>query len=104
MSQQIKYDQEAMLKELQDIFDNEFSQESKLLIEAKRIEREFTKNLIALRKEKGLTQTDIAKKTGLTQQAVSKLEKCSKKPTLPSLIIYLLGLDINLNELLRRIM
>lgn len=101
ISQPIKYNKEEALKELQFIFENELSEESKLLVRAKKIEREFTKNLIQLRKEKGLTQKDIAEKTGLTQQAVSKLEQCNRKPTLPNLIRYLLGLDIDINELFR---
>lgn len=84
---------------LKNIIENELSEEDKLLFKIKRIERDFVKNLIALRKEKGLTQVDIAKRTGLTQQAVSTLEKCDRKPTLPNLIRYLLGLDIDINKI-----
>ena len=95
-------ERQKLLKELEDILNNELSGKDELLIKAKRIEREFTQTLVEIRKDKGLTQNDIAKKTGLTQQAVSKLEHCNRTPTLPSLIRYLLGLDIDLNEVFRQ--
>lgn len=101
-SQPMKYSTADALNELQFIFDNELDEESKLLVRAKRIEREFTKTLIDIRKAKGLTQNDVAIKTGLTQQAVSMIEQCDRKPTLLNLIRYLLGLDIDLNKLFRQ--
>lgn len=75
----------------------------KISCESKKIERIFIKNLIDLRHEKGLTQQELATKTGLTQQAISSLEKCGRKPTLTNLIKYLLGLDININNLFENI-
>lgn len=95
-------ERENLLKELDDILNNELNEKGRLLVRAKRIEREFAQTLIEIRKDKGLTQSDIAKKTGLTQQAVSKLEQCNRMPTLPNLIRYLLGLDIDLNEVFRQ--
>lgn len=84
--------------ELQNIIGN-LNEEEMLLFKIKTIELEFAKNLIRLRKEKGFTQSDMAKRTGLTQQAISTLEKCDRKPTLPNLIRYLLGLDIDINRI-----
>jgi len=90
--------EEFNFKELTTVIDN-FDDEEKLLLKIQRTEIEFAKNLIKLRKEKGLTQVEMAKRTGLTQQAVSTLEKCDRKPTLPNLIKYLIGLDLDINKL-----
>lgn len=87
------------LDETQNIIQNELTEEEKLLFKVRSIEREFAQHLIKLRKENGLTQADMAKRTGLTQQAISTLEKCDRKPTLPNLIRYLLGLDIDINKI-----
>lgn len=84
--------------ELQNIMGN-LNEEERLILKIKTTELEFAKNLIRLRKEKGFTQADMAKRTGLTQQAISTLEKCDRKPTLPNLIRYLLGLDIDINKI-----
>lgn len=65
----------------------------------KQIERNFIENLVKERKSKGISQTELAKKSGLTQQAISSIEKYSRKPTLPNLIKYLFGLGIDINNL-----
>ena len=49
------------------------------------------KELIAIRKTENLTQSDVAKATGLSQQAVSRIEKGSGA-TINSLIKYLSGI------------
>ena len=49
------------------------------------------KDLIAMRKAENLTQSDVAKATGLSQQAVSRIEKGSGA-TINSLIKYLSGI------------
>ena len=67
------------------------SNEEKILLEAKEIEREFIIKLINVRKEKGITQKELAKKTGLTQQVISTIEQCGRRPTLTNLIRYLIG-------------
>lgn len=72
------------------------SNEEKILLEAKEIEREFIIKLINVRKEKGITQKELAKKTGLTQQVISTIEQCGRRPTLTNLIRYLIGLDLSL--------
>lgn len=73
--------------------------EDKLLFEAEKSERIFIKNLVIARKELGLTQSELAKKTGLTQQVISNIEKCGRKPTLTNLIRYLLGLGLDINSI-----
>lgn len=49
------------------------------------------KELIAMRKAENLTQSDVAKVTGLSQQAVSRIEK-GTGATINSLIKYLTGI------------
>lgn len=88
------------LKELNDDIKN-FNKEERFLFESKQIEREFIMSLVRLRKEQNITQKELAKKTGLTQQIISKIEKMDRKPTLLNLIKYLLGLDININDLFK---
>ena len=75
------------------------SNEEKILLEAKEIEREFIIKLINVRKEKGITQKELAKKTGLTQQVNSTIEQCGRRPTLTNLIRYLIGLDLDINKI-----
>lgn len=87
------------IRELEEDINNFDECESKLF-EAKQIEREFIMGLVRLRKEQKLTQKELAKRTGLTQQVISNVEKMDRKPTLPNLIRYLLGLGININDLL----
>ncbi|EJT5915413.1 helix-turn-helix transcriptional regulator (plasmid) [Clostridium perfringens] len=67
--------------------------------EAKEIELKFIKRLIDTRKSNGLSQKELAERTGLTQQAISSIEKCDRKPTLLNLIKYLLGLGIDINSI-----
>lgn len=75
------------------------SNEEKILLEAKEIEREFIIKLISVRKDKGMTQKELAKKTGLTQQVISTIEQCGRRPTLTNLIRYLKGLDLDINKI-----
>ena len=75
------------------------SNEEKILLEAKEIEREFIIKLINVRKEKGITQKELAKKTGLTLQVISTIEQCGRRPTLTNLIRYLIGLDLDINKI-----
>lgn len=68
--------------------------------EAKQVERRFILGLIELRKKSGITQVELARKTGLTQQVISNIEKMDRRPTLTNLIKYLLGLGIDINDLI----
>ena len=60
----------------------------------------ITKSLKEIRKEKKLTQKDIAQKSGLTQQMVSKIESYNGNPSIESFVKYCNGVGINLLELL----
>ncbi len=54
------------------------------------------KELIAMRKAENLTQSDVAKATGLSQQAVSRIEK-GTGATINSLIKYLSGIGYGIH-------
>lgn len=92
---------EIKLDEIVNIIEN-FDQEEKIIFKQKSVEMRFIKNLILERKKRGLSQRELAYKSGLTQQAISSLEKCDRKPTLTNLIKYLLGLGIDINILFDR--
>lgn len=52
-------------------------------------------NLVQLRKAENMTQTDVAVASGLSQQAVSRIEKGSGA-TINSLIKYLMGIGYSI--------
>lgn len=89
---------EIRMDEVLKIIEDLDSEEKKLFHE-KEVEMKFIKNLVRERKKKGLSQKELAYKTGLTQQVISSFEKCDRKPTLSNLIKYLLGLGIDINKL-----
>ena len=60
----------------------------------------IAKCLKKIRKEKNLTQKDIAQKTGLTQQMISKIESYNGNPSIESFVKYCNGIGINLLEVL----
>lgn len=43
---------------------------------------------VNVRKEKGLSQEDIAKRIGVKTQQISRFETCSNSPTLSFLVLY----------------
>lgn len=53
-----------------------------------RQERDFIAQLISLRKKSGLTQTQVAEKLGVSQQAISKFESLESSPSLSTVITY----------------
>lgn len=63
----------------------------------------FAEKLRGLREEKGLTQAQLGKATGISQAGIAKWETVDRSPTIDSLIIlakffsvstdYLLGLE-----------
>ena len=63
-------------------------------------EYEVLKQLVKMRNEMGFTQNDVAKKSGLTQQMVSRIETMGNSPTLRNFIKYVdsLGLEIKLEK------
>lgn len=56
-------------------------------------------NLHRIRLEKKMSQSDVSKITGLSQQAISRIETFQYSPSLPTLIKYMSALDININDL-----
>lgn len=51
-------------------------------------EYEFIQLLVKARKEQGLTQKEVAERSGLTQQRVSRIERTGNSPTLGNLMKY----------------
>ena len=63
-------------------------------------EYEVLKQLVKMRNEMGLSQSDVARKSGLTQQMVSRIETVGNSPTLRNFIKYVdsLGLEIKIEK------
>ena len=66
--------------------------------DSSRMEYKILGDIIKLRKEKGITQVDIANKSGIKQQAISRIEKHENSPTLKTLcaLADVLDFDIQL--------
>lgn len=64
------------------------------------LEYEILKQLVKIRNEMGFSQKDVAKKSGLTQQMVSRIETVGNSPTLRNFIKYVdsLGLEIKIEK------
>lgn len=73
--------------------------EMKAFVDVAKKKYELIKELVTLRKSLGLTQKDVANKSGLTQQMVSRIENFDNSPTLDNLILYIdaIGGKININ-------
>ena len=69
-------------------------------IEKANMEYQLIKNIVQIRKELGLTQSDVSELSGLTQQMVSRFETYNRLPTLTTLIKYIdsLGYKIELKK------
>lgn len=65
------------------------------------IEENIINTIILTRKKKGLTQSDVATKTGLKQSAVARVENMAHSPRLDTLIkiLYVLGLKIEIKPI-----
>lgn len=61
---------------------------------------EIMQSIVKTRREIGLTQKEISKRSGLTQQMVSRMEKVDNSPTLANFLKYIsaLGLEINIRQ------
>ena len=57
-----------------------------------------------IRKKKGLTQADLAERTGLKQQAISKIESGKTSPSLLAFMKYCEGVGVDLFQILINIM
>ncbi len=60
------------------------------------LERKLLEDVRRLRKELGITQPDIAKETGLSQQNISRMEKVGHSPTLRNFLRYLSGAGLEI--------
>ena len=59
-------------------------------------------NLRKYREEKRMTQSDLAKKTGLTADWISHFETGRRCPSVPKLILLADALDLTLDDLIGR--
>ena len=86
------------LRELQALLDSD--PDLKRKFDAEQKEFEFRLKLAQVRKDKSITQNTIKETTGLTQQAVSRIEtgKNDRSPTLKTLLRYVdaLGYELTL--------
>ncbi|MFC0903772.1 helix-turn-helix domain-containing protein [Clostridium sp. MT-14] len=57
---------------------------------------ELIKSIVTYRKEHGITQEQISKKSRLTQQMVSRIEKFTYSPSLDTFIRYLDAMGLGL--------
>ena len=62
----------------------------------------FAEKLLALRKEKGLTQTEVAKELGIVVRAYQRYEHGDRTPPMETLIALADLYDISLDELVCR--
>lgn len=60
----------------------------------------FVKKIAKLRHELGITQKEIAQRSGLTQQMISRIESATYSPTLKNFLDYIdgVGLEIKLER------
>ena len=82
-------------------FVNFNDEKEKFLYEVEEEQFKLIQNLIKKRKEKNMTQKDIANMTGLSQQAVSRIEKYGNTPSMVNLIKYLRALDLDINSIFK---
>ena len=67
--------------------------ELKEMWDSSRMEYTVLGDLIKIRKEQGLSQAELAEKSGNKQQAISRLEKKENSPTLKTVCSILNALD-----------
>lgn len=72
--------------------------ELKNMWDSSRTEYKFISELVKLRKEKGLSQADLAEMTGNKQQVISRIENKENSPTLKTIcnILDIMDYDIQL--------
>lgn len=67
-----------------------------------RMEYAILGDLIKIRKEQGLSQSELAEKSGSKQQAISRLEKKENSPTLKTVCSILNALDYEIQLVPRK--
>lgn len=60
------------------------------------LEAEFRQRLVEARKQSGMTQKDLQEKTGLSQQAISRIETGEISSSIKNLMRYLNGIGYEL--------
>ena len=65
-----------------------------------KIIRSVAKSLRAIRKARGLTQAEVAKKAGITSNHYAKIERGEAEPTLTTLAACIKGLGIKSSDIL----
>lgn len=80
-------------------FINLDDEKEKFLYELEQQQFRLIQNLISKRIEMNLTQKDIANKTGLSQQAISRIENYGNTPSVANLIKYLSALQLDINSI-----
>lgn len=78
---------------------NSLSDNGKYLYGVEDQEYRLIENLVAERKRQNLTQADISLRTGMSQQAVSRIEKYGNKPSLTNLLKYMKALNLDINSM-----
>ncbi len=64
------------------------------------METEFRQNLLALRKERGIGQVELAKAIGVSNGIISLWENGLREPSLESLVSLALFFDVTTDELI----
>ncbi len=64
------------------------------------METEFRQNLLALRRERGIGQVELAKAIGVSKGIISLWENGLREPSLESLVSLSLYFDITVDELI----
>ncbi len=64
------------------------------------LESEIGRKIKEYRKRKGITLSDLAKKTGFTKGYLSKIEKSKKAPPISTLILIIKALEVSISEIL----
>lgn len=71
--------------------------ELSIFIRQAEMQYQLIKKIAEYRKSKGITQKEVAKRSGLTQQMVSRMEKIENSPTLDNFLRYVLALGLELS-------
>jgi transcriptional regulator with XRE-family HTH domain len=70
-------------------------------IDKTKIIKKIASNVVAIRKEKGITQSELARLTDKDRQNIHKFEKAQTNPSIEYLIEIANALEINLTEILK---
>lgn len=73
--------------------------ESKFLYEVEEDHYKLIENLVKQRKIRNMTQEDISNITGMSQQAISRIEKYGHTPSLTNLLKYMRALNLDINRI-----